>query len=282
MEIPLPSLHEQEKAVSAYNKKLEEAEQLIFQGSNLERDAGKYLTAELAIESSSSARKNTLLQFVNFSDIRRWDILFLKGDVSQLKSKYLFRRFDQIVTKLNRASNDSSLRFESFRSPNESFHYIGMEHIEKNTGRLIELPKVSGKEIKSQTLKVPEGYLIYGKLRPYLNKYWLNNTNNKSIICSSEFFVFDIDESINKQFFKFLLASPIVQNQINDKTSGARMPRINEQIFMNIEIPIPPKQIQEEMLKRLQDIKTSIDEKIRHSEKLKEDAQKEFEKTIFG
>lgn len=78
-------------------------------------------------------------------------------------------------------------------------HYDDMEHIEKNTGKA-DVKEVLGKDILSQTLRVPADYIIYGKLRPYLNKYWINKDPLNNVICSSEFFVFNT-QGINKRFF---------------------------------------------------------------------------------
>ena len=114
---------------------------------------------------------------------------------------------------------------------------------------------VKGKQIKSQTLSIPKGFLLFGKLRPYLNKYWLNNTDFNNIICSSEFFVFKTIKDIDSQFFKYILSSSFIQSQISDKTSGARMPRINEDIFMNLQFPCPPIEIQTEIANHISGLK---------------------------
>ena len=50
-----------------------------------------------------------------------------------------------------------------------------MESVEKNTGELLGLPIVKGMQIKSQTVRIPKGFFIYGKLRPYLNKYCIEH-----------------------------------------------------------------------------------------------------------
>ena len=156
-----------------------------------------------------------------------------------------------------------------------------MEHIEKETGVLLDMPIVNGKEIKSQTIRVPKDFFIYGKLRPYLNKYWINKTEFDNIICSSEFFVFDIDETINKEFFKYVLSSKIIQNQISDKTSGARMPRINEEIFFDLKFPLPPKSIQDEVTTRISELKKQIHQSKENAFNLKQLAEQEFEQEIF-
>ena len=106
-----------------------------------------------------------------------------------------------------------------------------MESVEKGSGLLVEEKKVKGIEVKSQTVRVPYHYFLYGKLRPYLNKYWYNESKNDDIVCSSEFFVFSIKPEINESYFKYYLSSAAVQQQISNAFQGARMPRINERTF---------------------------------------------------
>ena len=180
-----------------------------------------------------------------------------------------------------KGSNGKSLRMETYKSPSKDFHYIGMEHIEKATGRLINVPIVKGEQIKSQTVTVPNGYFIYGKLRPYLNKYWYNNTYWDNLVCSSELFVFKIKENINTRFFELVLGSDIVQEQIADLTSGARMPRITETVFKNIQIPIPPLDIQMKLAEQIDRITEEIKELRNSSLQKRIIALKNFETQIF-
>lgn len=156
-----------------------------------------------------------------------------------------------------------------------------MEHIEKESGVLLELNEVKGKEVKSQTLRVPHNYLLFGKLRPYLNKYWLNDTDFDNIICSSEFFVFDVTEDINRLFFKYVLSSNFVQAQIADKTSGARMPRINETIFFNLKFPLPSIETQKVIASNISQLLSQIETLNYQAEDNINSALVEFEKQIF-
>jgi len=281
-EIPLPSLPEQEAIVNSYYLKIKEAEALEKQASDLEGEIKKYLFNSLDVKRQSNLQKCSFLQFVNFEDINRWDSLFLLGKIPTLQSKYQLINFAEAIKYFNKDDKNKSIRVDSSKFPNDSFRYIGMEHIEKETGVLLDMPIVKGKEIKSQTIRVPKDFFIYGKLRPYLNKYWINRTEFENIICSSEFFVFDIDETINKDFFKYILSSKIIQDQISDKTSGSRMPRINEEIFFDLKFPLPPKSIQDEIATRISEIKTQIQQSKDNAFNLKELAEQEFEKTIFA
>lgn len=104
------------------------------------------------------------------------------------------------------------LRINTKEDPDKKFAYIGMEHVEKNTGKVF-MQQISGKDILSQTVRVPYDYIIYGKLRPYLNKYWENRSATKNVVCSSEFFVFDT-KNINRIYFMEILSSTIIQEQL--------------------------------------------------------------------
>lgn len=136
-------------------------------------------------------------------------------------------------------------------------------------------------QIKSQTVRIPKGFFIYGKLRPYLNKYWVNETERENIVCSSEFFCFKPKAGIDIKYFKYVLSSYIIQDQISELVSGARMPRLNEESFKNVVIPIPPlgiqKQIADEISKRKEVIKSN---KI-IAKNMVTSALENFEQTIF-
>ena len=52
------------------------------------------------------------------------------------------------------------LRINTKEDPDKKFAYIGMEHVEKNTGKVF-MQQISGKDILSQTVRVPYDYTIY-------------------------------------------------------------------------------------------------------------------------
>lgn len=282
LEIPLPSLREQNIIVNNYSNQINNAEKLLLEARDLENEIERYLLNELGVKVNSTIEKSSLLQFINFEETNRWDTLFLLGKIPTLKSKYPLVNFSKVIKFFNKDHSNKSIRVDSSKFPNEEFRYIGMEHIEKGTGRLLDMPIVKGKEIKSQTIKVPKDFIVYGKLRPYLNKYWINQTEYDNIICSSEFFVFDIDNGINKIFFKNVLSSKIIQDQISDKTSGARMPRINEEIFFNLQFPLPPIETQNIIALNISNLISNIEKYKVDAINLRLEAEQVFENAIFS
>ena len=279
VKVPVPSLEDQNKLVEEYNKQLAiaaDAELLVIKKH---RNINSLLFAELGVKISKDNVLNGL-STVAFSALDRWDIAYLQN-TAKYTTKYKSLRFENCIDHFMKGFDGKSLRMETYKTPTRDFHYIGMEHIEKATGQLIDAPIVKGSQIKSQTVTIPYGYFIYGKLRPYLNKYWYNNTNWDNIVCSSELFVFRIKDSINTRFFEVVLGSDIIQEQIADLTSGARMPRITEEVFMNIQIPIPPLDVQKNLADKIDKITDEIKELRNSALQKRTVALRNFETQIF-
>jgi hypothetical protein len=86
----------------------------------------------------------------------------------------------------------SSERMEPLSFIDRSFNYIGLENIEGHTGRVITTGKTRGGEIQSTKNVFHAGQVLYGKLRPYLNKVHLAEEDG---ICSTDIFVLTCDRS---------------------------------------------------------------------------------------
>jgi type I restriction enzyme S subunit len=184
LKIPLPPLDIQKKIVQDYQDKLSLSALQEQEAEDKEKEIEEYLYKALGISLSKTEESN-LLSFVNFKNIERWDAIYLL-DRNNIKSSYPLIAINNIINTFLKDLNDNSLRIESKKFPNENFKYIGMENIEKETGNLFQFQDVKGKDIKSQTVKLPKNFFLYGKLRPYLNKYYLNKSDYENIIVSSD------------------------------------------------------------------------------------------------
>lgn len=282
IQIPLPSLEEQKNIVSTYNAKIEQANIYSLCTYRINKKIEDYLhnILETNIEFDISG---SFLNYVNYKDISRWDALFLLSN-NNIKSKYPLATLGQCISHFLTDQNGKSLRRETYKTPEKEYTYIGMENVKKETGEIIDNVIVKGKDLKSQTIYVPSNYFLYGKLRPYLNKYWYNNIEKQQeeIICSSEFFVFDIKNNINSKYFLYVLASYIVQKQIIDAMSGARMPRISEETFRGIQIPLPPLNIQNEIVEHIDVLRKEQKDLQQKALTLRQQATQQFEQTIFN
>ena len=278
-QIPLPSIDEQGKILEMYNKKVKEADLLLHKSEDILNCKNAYLKSVLKFYYNKNKRKGSL-NFLHFSNISRWDVLYYSSQ-SKVESFYDTTTLGNCLESYMIDYEYQSLRTETYKTPEKQFHYIGMENVEKHTGVLNSFQIVSGKDIKSQTIRIPKGFIIYGKLRPYLNKYWENNEEFDDIVCSSEFLCFLPKKELNTTYFKFILSSYIIQDQIADSMTGARMPRIDENIFKNIIIPIPPKNIQNSISTYLTEKEKEAFQLKDKSKLLKESAYNMFITEIF-
>lgn len=276
--IPLPSMLEQQRLLNKYNAEMRKADGANKKIDELYGASNNFICERLHITCSSKSKMG-LLNTVDFRHFSRWDPPYLKS-IIHIESAYPTISLSQVINSFMVDQNGGSLRRNTSNENGTLYQYIGMENIEKNTGKRT-VKEVRGSEILSQTLRVPTGYILYGKLRPYLNKYWENTTVDTNIICSSEFFVFDT-KNIDRKYFLTVLASEIIQKQLPPLYSGARMPRITEKDFLGLQIPLPPEAIQREVARFSTNIKSSVDALRVEAENLRMSAQKGFEEAVFG
>lgn len=278
--IPLPSLDEQNKLIDSYNNIISNADFKEDQSRRMPSVINQYLIDALGL-CVNKMKDGKDLKLIKFKNLSRWDYQYYKTH-KKITATYKLVSIESVLSNFMAGPNNTSIRCNTSDSPNDAFTYVGMENIEKETGILIEANEILGHMVKSQTLKVPKDYIIYGKLRPYLNKYWLNETDIDNLVCSSEFFVFDIQKNVNKKYFLYLLASSFVQEQILDRYSGARMPRINEEVFKSIKIPLPPESFQREIADNISAKREKAFMLNEEAKQLREYAKVKFENTIFA
>ncbi len=143
----------------------------------------------------------------------------------------------------------------------KDYHCIGLEHIESNTGKLIDFTLSNGEEIKSNKVIFEKGMVLYGKLRPYLNKVWTAEFDG---IATTEILPFmPIENVLNSDFLSHYLRTNYFINNAMKNISGARMPRITTKYLKNeVKIPLPPLQEQKRIVAKLDALFEKIDQAI--------------------
>lgn len=147
---------------------------------------------------------------------------------------------------------ESRITVDPQENPENIFFFIGMENVESNTGALIGNLSKKGLEIKSRTKTFSAGQILYGRLRPTLNKVCLCPPDIHSGICSGEFFVLNVREELVKpRVLREILASEFVLEQVIRFIAGAALPRVSIADLATIEVPLPPFEVQKTLEKRL-------------------------------
>jgi type I restriction enzyme S subunit len=118
---------------------------------------------------------------------------------------------------------------------NENLRCIELEHFEQGTGRIYGW--VDSSEQKSTKNKFQKGQVLFGKLRPYLRKYWLAEFDG---VCSSEVWVMNSKNKKCSNEFLFRIIQHDYFIQVANVSSGSKMPRADWDYVASFPFLLPP------------------------------------------
>ena len=135
--------------------------------------------------------------------------------------------------------------------------YLGLEHVESNTGRiLVTEDEARYSQAKSNNFRFTSDHVLYGKLRPYLNKVALPHFAGR---CTTEIFPLQPTRADREWLAWFLRLDSTVEYAMKGKT-GSRMPRASMKDLMKIEVALPPFEEQRRRIQRLNGHLVNINE----------------------
>ncbi|SDI85295.1 restriction endonuclease subunit S [Chryseobacterium jejuense] len=161
-------------------------------------------------------------------------------------------REDWIECKLGEVLFLTSDKYKG--SGGDDIFYIGLEHIEKNLGILTN--NVGVEKIFTDKNKFHPNQILYGKLRPYLNKCYLSK---ESGVCSTDILVFDISKAVNSKLIHLYMLSRNFVNEMSNNTSGVNLPRVSTKFIQNYILSLPPLPEQRAIVKKLESLFSSLD-----------------------
>ena len=139
--------------------------------------------------------------------------------------------------ELNEILSISSKKFNPIGN-NENKKCVELEHLSQETGKLLGYTNSS--EQQSIKNSFEEEQILFGKLRPYLKKFWKAEFEG---VCSSEIWVMNGKKVKND--FLFYLVQTEKFNQIANVSSGSKMPRADWNYMSEIPFDLPPLKEQE-------------------------------------
>ncbi len=224
LKIPLPPLPIQQKIVSILDT-IQEAIDL----------------QDKVIEKTKELKKSMMAEIFNSK---------VKSQKSKLKFKI------QKWEKLGRICN---LRKEQVM-PKQEDKYIGLENIEPGETTIKKF--ASGSDVKSLKIKFYPQDILYGKLRPYLDKAVVVDFEG---VCSTDLLVLRCNNKVLPKYLIYILHLPQFINFAVNTMSGTNHPRTSWSSLKNFLIPLPPLPEQQEIA----DILQTIDQKIEIEQKKK-------------
>jgi restriction endonuclease S subunit len=120
---------------------------------------------------------------------------------------------------------------------------LNLDMVESQSGKILGKLIVSKDKINASTCAFDENNVLYSKLRPYLNKVVLPDQEG---YCTTELVPLKPSDKLTREFLATLLRSDAFVSYINEKTAGAKMPRVSMNIFRQFECILPPIALQQQ------------------------------------
>jgi type I restriction enzyme S subunit len=162
--------------------------------------------------------------------------------------------------------------FDKQQGSHSNLPYVGLEHIESDTGRFLGV--LDAFSVKSNTFHFSPKHILYGRLRPYLNKVLLPDFEGH---CSTEIFPIKPANGLSREFLFYWLSQDVTVKAIDATSTGARMPRANMNVVLDFKIPVPPLPEQKRIVAVLAEAFEGIAAAVANAEKNLANARELFE-----
>jgi type I restriction enzyme S subunit len=128
-----------------------------------------------------------------------------------------------------------------------------LEHIEPGNIRIQRWGKAD--DVRSLKTAFQQGDVLYGKLRPYLDKAVLAERDG---ICSTDILVIRAQSNLLPEFLAYLLHTSQFIAYAISTTTGVNHPRTSWKALQKFPIPFPPLSEQREIARMLQAVDAKI------------------------
>ena len=134
---------------------------------------------------------------------------------------------------------------------------LDLEDIEKDTSKLHQKFRFSERRSLSDKNSFLAGDVLYGKLRPYLNKVIVADEDG---VCTTEILPVRCYGPFSSNYFKYALKSPYFVNYVNARSYGMKMPRLGTEDGRNVYFPLPPLAEQHRIVAKVDELMALCDQ----------------------
>jgi len=155
-------------------------------------------------------------------------------------------------TKLKMLIDTSKEKTDDFSDGD--IKYVGLEHMEKDGGIIGYSPATEVKSLKSI---FHVGQILYGKLRPYLNKHDVADFDG---VCSTDILVFDASDCADRYYVNYFFNQRDFIEYAVSNSKGINLPRVSESVILEAICPLPPLAEQQRIVDRIENLFAKLDE----------------------
>jgi type I restriction enzyme S subunit len=174
-----------------------------------------------------------------------------------------------VCTALGETVEPSDEKIDPAKAQN--MPYIGLEHIEKDNGKLLGYGYAN--DVRSTKTRFYTGDLLYGRLRPYLNKTHVVDFDG---ICSTDILVFPSGQYLSNKYLLYRLLCSDFVSFASSNMSGVQHPRVSFSILSRFPLFFPSLPEQHKIAEEIDhyfsvadEIEKTVDHSLRQAERLR-------------
>lgn len=253
IQIPLPSLEEQNKIVTAYNTTITQADNSSQQAVKINDQIEVYLQNTLGIESSSQQKHESgKIYFMHSSQITRWDVwnvvtsIYLgKYPLALLQNVIKMQSGRFLPSKEQKGGKYNVYGGNGLTGTHDKFCYSGKRIV---IGRVGE---------------------YCGNVHLIDGEYWITDNALK------------VDKITDDVTWEYLTIALKTLN-INQYRSISAQPSISQTKILQLQIPVPPMDIQNDIVDHISALRAEQKNLQQQASDLRTQATQQFEQTIFN
>jgi type I restriction enzyme S subunit len=253
LQIPLPSLAEQNKIIAAYNDTIAQAKQYSTQAKDIDKQIEKYLNISLGIEESSVKKHESgKLYFMSSNQLTRWDVWNVS--TNGYSKKYPLHYLHNVITMQSGKFLPSKAQKGGEYNVYGGNGLTGTHNEFCFTGKRIVIGRVGE---------------YCGNVHLIDGNYWITDNALK------------VDKIADEVTWDFLAIALQALN-INQYRSISAQPSISQTKILQLQIPIPPLHTQNEIVEHITRLRKKQKDLQQKSLTLRQQATQQFEQTIFS
>lgn len=261
--IPLPKLDIQKQIVDKISNSQNNLD-------NLKLEYQKYiLHFNNTIFNRDVTNEKNLLEFLDYSKLNNWSVQNLLENNFNYNKSYSLVKIKKFIKRS---------KIQTLVDDNTEYKRVKIKLYNKGVS---VRDKVFGKEIgtKKQFI-IKEGQFLLSKIDARNGAFGIATKEIDGAIITADFFAYDIDETIINPYFLSLITTTaeFLDFAKNSSTGTTNRQRLNEELFLNVEIPLPSVREQNDLVQTLSD---NLKKQEIENKKLTQ-ALEEFGKEVFN
>ena len=278
IQIPLPSLAEQNKIVAAYDATIAQAKQYSTQAKDIDKQIEKYLQKILGLGiqlKTNSKTSNSFLRLYKFSETRnRWDLNKVRNSH---KGNYEFVCLSDVVSKMSTGTTPPTRNKEYFNGDIDFYTPadIGRNMYLGDAERYIS--QIAIRDNKARCFY--KGDLLFVGIGSTVGKVGLVNKEMVSSNQQITGITFNTQKILPE--YAFIYMHYFKENTTADQ-SKTTLPIVNQEKIAKIPLPLPPINVQNEIVEHITAWRKKQKDLQQHSLTLRQQATQQFEQIIFA